>query len=102
MSIQKTKLNFGVIGAGRLGYRHALNIVRNGRANLVAVADPSKEARAHAEQDFDGVQTYEDYRDMLNDKNIQAVVIATSTKYHYEVLMDVINAGKQIFVEKPI
>lgn len=102
MSIQKAKLNFGVIGAGRLGYRHALNIVRNGRAKLVAVADPSKEARDHAEQDFDGIQTYEDYRDMLKDKNIQAVVVATSTKYHYEVLMDVINAGKQVFVEKPI
>jgi scyllo-inositol 2-dehydrogenase (NAD+) len=102
MSAQKSKLNCGVIGLGRLGYRHAMSIARNSGARLVAAADPVKEARDRALQDFEDVKVYEDYRDMLEDENIQGIVVATPTKYHYEVLMDVINAGKDIFVEKPI
>lgn len=101
MNGKDTKLKCGVIGLGRLGYRHATSIMRNNRANLVAVADPIKEARERAIQDFE-CKVYEDYKDLLEDPDIQAVVIATPTKQHYQVLMDAIQAGKSIFVEKPI
>ncbi len=102
MSSQKAKINCGVIGYGRLGSRHALNITRNSGARLGAVADPIQQARDQVVNDFDDVKVYEDYREMLEDKNINAVIIATSTKHHYKVLMDAIHYKKEIFVEKPI
>jgi scyllo-inositol 2-dehydrogenase (NAD+) len=98
----RIKLNCGVIGVGRLGYQHAMNLARNNRANLSAVADPKKEARDLAVRDFGVEKAYEDYHDILEDSDIQGVVIATPTKQHYKVLVDTIIAGKSIFVEKPI
>lgn len=98
----RIKLNCGVIGFGRLGYQHAMNLARNNRANLMAVADPKKEARDLSVQDFGVEKTYEDYHKILEDPDIEGVVIATPTKQHYQVLVDTINAGKSIFVEKPI
>ena len=102
MSLHKAKINCGVIGYGRLGSRHALNIARNSGARLLAVADPAKQARDQVLNDFDNVKVYEDYRQMLEDKDIHAVIIATSTKHHYTVLKDTIHSKKEIFVEKPI
>ncbi|MEX1327342.1 MAG: Gfo/Idh/MocA family oxidoreductase [Desulfobacterales bacterium] len=98
----RKRLNCGVIGVGRLGYQHAMNLARNNRANLVAVADPNEDARDLAVQDFGIEKTYDDYHKILEDPDIQGVVIATPTKQHYKVLVDAINAGKSIFVEKPI
>lgn len=45
---------------------------------------------------------YADYKEMLKDPAVEAVVVATPTQTHYDVLMDVIASGKPIFVEKPI
>jgi scyllo-inositol 2-dehydrogenase (NAD+) len=98
----RKRLNCGVIGVGRLGYQHAMNLARNNRANLVAVADPNEDARDLAVQDFRVEKTYDDYHKILEDPDIQGVVIATPTKQHYKVLVNTINAGKSIFVEKPI
>jgi scyllo-inositol 2-dehydrogenase (NAD+) len=96
------KLNCGVIGVGRLGYRHAASVVRNPRAKLLAVADPMAEARAKAESDFGSISVHDDYRRVLDNKDIEAVVIATPTQQHYAILVDAVRAGKKIFVEKPI
>ena len=74
------KLNCGVIGLGRLGYRHALSIVKNKDANLVAVADPMDEALLRAKEDFGSIVTSNDYTDILERKDIEAVVIATQLK----------------------
>lgn len=101
MSIKSKKLNCGVIGVGRLGYRHATSIMVNTKANLITVADPIKEARERAIQDFE-CETYEDYKDLLKDSRIEAVIITAPTKQHYTILMEAIAAGKSIFVEKPI
>lgn len=95
------KLNVGVIGLGRLGYHHAINVTRSKGAELVAIADPIPQALMRGEDDF-GVRSYVEYRDLLNDCNVDALVIATPTQTHYEVLMEAIPSGKPIFCEKPI
>lgn len=102
MAKKNTKVHCGVIGLGRLGYRHAVSITRNSNAKLVAVSDPMKEARDKAEKEFDNIGIFEDYTPLLENKSIDAIVIATPTKHHFKVLQDVIAAGKSIFVEKPI
>lgn len=97
----KKTLNIGVIGLGRLGYHHTMNVTRTMGARLVAVSDPVQAALDRAESDF-GVKGYLDYKQMIADPDVQAVVVATPTQTHYDVLMDVIATGKPIFVEKPI
>lgn len=95
------QLNIGVIGLGRLGYHHAMNITRTIGAKLVAVSDPLSAALTRAANDFD-VKAYPDYQELIADPNVAAVVVATPTQTHYTVLMDIIAARKPVFVEKPI
>jgi scyllo-inositol 2-dehydrogenase (NAD+) len=94
-------LGIGVIGAGRLGYHHAMNITRSRNASLVAVSDPNGVSLDRAAKDFD-VKGYVSYQGLIADPAVQAVVIATPTQTHYEVLTEVIRTGKPIFCEKPI
>ena len=97
----KKTLKIGVIGLGRLGYHHTMNVTRTMGARLVDVSDPVQAALDRAANDFD-VKGYLDYREMISDPEVEAVVVATPTQTHYEVLMDIIATGKPIFVEKPI
>lgn len=94
-------LKIGVIGLGRLGYHHTVNVTRSFGADLVAVADPVSDALDRGKKDF-GVKGYADYHDLIEDPNVDALVIATPTQTHYEVLMEAIPTGKPIFCEKPI
>jgi scyllo-inositol 2-dehydrogenase (NAD+) len=93
--------NIGVVGMGRLGYQHALNIAKSRGAALAAVSDPVKAALDRAVNDFD-VKGYAAYQELLSDPKVQGVVIATPTQTHYEILATAINTGKPIFCEKPI
>ncbi len=102
MDKNKKKVNVGVIGLGRLGYHHAMNAARLKGSRLVAVADPIQASLDKASADFDEIKTYLDYKDLLKDPAVDAVVIATPTKTHYNILVDTIGTGKPIFVEKPI
>jgi scyllo-inositol 2-dehydrogenase (NAD+) len=95
------KVKVGVIGYGRLGAHHAMNVMRHTQAELCAVADPMEQTLARAKSET-GAKTYTDYRDILADPDIQAVVIASPTKFHYDILQDTIDANKSIFIEKPI
>jgi predicted dehydrogenase len=47
-------------------------------------------------------KTYRNYKDLLADKDIQAVLIATPEHWHYQMVIDAIAAGKDIYVEKPL
>jgi scyllo-inositol 2-dehydrogenase (NAD+) len=94
-------LNIGVIGAGRLGYHHASNVMRSKGANLIAVSDAAKESLDRAVKDFD-VKGYASYKDLITDPEVEALVVATPTQTHYEILTEAINSGKPIFCEKPI
>ncbi|MDR1588075.1 MAG: Gfo/Idh/MocA family oxidoreductase [Treponema sp.] len=94
-------LNIGVIGAGRLGYHHALNITRSRGAALAAVSDPAGNALDRAVNDF-GVKGFTSYKELILDPEVEAVVIATPTQTHYEILVETIKTGKPVFCEKPI
>jgi scyllo-inositol 2-dehydrogenase (NAD+) len=97
------RLNCGVIGLGRLGFQHARHLagVIEG-AKLCAVSDPVEAARKHAGDNFGGVSVYADYHELLAQKDIDAVVVASSTNTHGQIVMDALEAGKAVFCEKPI
>ena len=91
-----------ILGAGRIGMFHAENIVNNvSGLTLKAIADPVPEVGERASERLD-VEVEEDWRVVVQDPGIDAVVIASPTDYHAEQIVGAIEAGKHIFCEKPI
>ena len=97
------KVNIAVIGTGRMGSVHVRNLVRSiPEANLVAICDIRLDV-AQALADELGIdRVVEDYHDLLADKTIEAVLIASSTNTHAFIMKDAALAGKHIFCEKPL
>ena len=71
-------------------------------AALTAVADPCRENVQAALQELEIEKGYEDYRELLKDEEIDAVIIVTPTKYHCEIAVEAARAGKHILCEKPM
>jgi myo-inositol 2-dehydrogenase/D-chiro-inositol 1-dehydrogenase len=97
------QVNIAVIGTGRIGSMHTRNLVRYiHEANLLAVCDIRLDV-AQAVADEVGIErVVKDYHELLEDKNIEAFLIATNTDTHHFIVKDVANAGKHIFCEKPL
>lgn len=91
----------GLLGAGRIGKMHAENIISSvPNAFLKAVADPKLDEDWAKNMDIP-VRSRE-LDTLLSDPEIEAVVIATSSSLHVEMIKKVAAAGKHIFCEKPI
>ena len=95
-------INVGVIGCGYWGP----NIVRNFRqidnCNLKWCSDLSESRIKHMKGLYPSIKFTKDYNDILNDKEIGAVVIATPVSTHFKIGMDALMKGKHILIEKPI
>ena len=99
----KHTINVGVIGTGRIGRLHAENLmVRIPQANLLAVSDIIVEAAEGVAAELGVPAVYQDYRHILDDRSIDAVLICSSTDTHAQIMEEAAQAGKQIFCEKPI
>jgi myo-inositol 2-dehydrogenase/D-chiro-inositol 1-dehydrogenase len=98
-----SKVNIGLIGAGRIGNLHAQHLAfRLPEANLLAVADIFVEAAKKCATDCRIPSAFQDYHRILDNPDIDAVVICTSTDTHAEIIGEATAAGKHIFCEKPI
>jgi myo-inositol 2-dehydrogenase/D-chiro-inositol 1-dehydrogenase len=97
-------LNIGVIGAGRIGKIHAENIAYfMHQAKLKAIADVNLTPAIEAWAKGLGVTTVSKDPDViLNDPEIQAVIICSSTDTHSDFVIKAAKAGKHIFCEKPV
>lgn len=99
----KDKVRIGIIGLGGRGRYFAQAFAQNPRAELVAVADPMEKPLALVRQQFgDSVRYYPDYREMLEARDIEAVVVASADKAHRENAVAVFEAGKHCLLEKPM
>lgn len=94
----------GVIGVGRIGRVHITSIMTNVRgAEVRAAADPYMNDETAAWAKSMGVEyTTRDYAEILNDPEIDAVLICSSTDTHSRISIEAIQAGKHVFCEKPI
>lgn len=101
-AIVSSELKIGLIGAGHHGRYIAPMIREAGNVSLRAAADISEEAldRAMAECGFP--TGYALYQDMLEDEPLDAVIVATPHHLLYDACMAAIQAGKHLFVEKPM
>jgi len=96
-------LELGLIGAGRIGKLHAENITHYiPGAKLLWVADVVEEAAAKAAKDFGIPHWTCKYEQVLEDPNVKAVLICTSTDTHAEIVRAAAVAKKHIFCEKPL
>ncbi len=96
-------VRIGVLGAGRIGLVHAENAsFRVPGAEVAIVADLSKEAAARCAAQVKAPKATGSVEEVLADKSVDAVVIATSTDTHARLITEAARAGKHIFCEKPI
>lgn len=97
------KVKIGVIGSGRIGRLHIENLTHLvNAADVIAVADVYVEKSREWIENLGIKNLYSDYRELLANDEVEAVVIATSTDTHAEISIAAARAGKQIFCEKPI
>lgn len=96
-------LGICLIGAGRAGMIHARNYKNKvPNASIVAVVDVFEEAARTAAEELGITKYYTDYKKILDDGEIDAVVVVAPTDLHMQIVVDCANAGKHIFCEKPM
>ena len=93
-------VRFGLLGAGRIGKLHGGNIAASAKAKLVAVADIDMKA-ADALAKTHGAEARSP-DDIIAAKDIDAVLIGTSTDTHADYIETAVRAGKAVFCEKPV
>ena len=90
----------GIIGAGLWGR----NIIRNfyNLGYLHTVCDIDNENLKNVISDYNNVNTTNDYKEILNNPEIKGVVVVTPSHTHYKIVKELLEHGKNVYVEKPI
>lgn len=96
------KLNFGIIGCGRIAYKHAEAIKKNEKANLLCACDIIEERAGEYKDKYGAEAHFTDYRKMLEYHGLDVVNICTPSGMHAEMGIAVAQAGKHVIVEKPM
>ncbi|MFN0165457.1 MAG: Gfo/Idh/MocA family protein [Bryobacteraceae bacterium] len=97
------RIRLAVVGTGPRGRYLMKELTRLGGVEWVAVCDVYDVRRAQAAEQAGGkVEQYTDYRPILERKDVDAVIVATPDHWHAPVAIDAMNAGKDVYVEKPM
>ncbi|WNQ10311.1 inositol 2-dehydrogenase [Paenibacillus aurantius] len=98
-----TKIRIGIIGAGRIGKIHTENLLRLPEVEVKAVSDLFAGPELKAWADERGIRTLTtDSADLINDPEIDALFICSSTDTHVPLIKQAAEAGKHVFCEKPV
>ncbi len=95
-------MRVGVVGLGYWGPNLARNFDRLPGAELAWICDVSEEARARWAPAFPGARVSGDLGELIADRELEAVVVATDVPSHAELAQRALEAGKHVFVEKPL
>ncbi|MBN2486807.1 MAG: Gfo/Idh/MocA family oxidoreductase [Bacteroidales bacterium] len=89
-----------VIGLGKMGLSHAAIVGAHPKVDMVSVCDTSSMV-LDVFNKFTKVKTYSDYVQMIDNENLDFVVVATPTKFHYPIVKYALEKGLHVFCEKP-
>jgi predicted dehydrogenase len=98
------RLNLGVIGVGGMGFSHVQMLKPRTDVQITAVSDIYTKRKQRA-RDFLGLsdkQVHHDYKDLLARSDVDAVFVVTPDHWHYRMAMDALDAGKDVYVQKPM
>ena len=96
-------LGIALVGCGRAGMVHARNFAGRIRgARLVALIDPVREAAAAAASELGVPDFSTDVRDALKNPRVAAIIVATPTIYHRDIVIAAAQAGRHVLCEKPM
>ena len=96
------KIKVGVIGLGYWGPNVARNIHSLDNCELAAICDLEKDRLDHVSQQYPSAKACSNVESVLNDREIDAVAIATPLRSHFPLAMASLEAGKHVLVEKPL
>ncbi|WP_266368732.1 Gfo/Idh/MocA family oxidoreductase [Tellurirhabdus rosea] len=109
------RINIGAIGTGRISRGHDMpGVWQYDNALIMSVCDVDSKraedakklvngvyAKKTGKQDYDGVRVYTDYRELLNNKDVDAVLVSTPDHWHAPIVIDAVRAGKDVYMQKP-
>lgn len=98
----KANLNIGVIGYGYWGPNLVRNFAEIPSVKVKTISDYKPELLAKVKKRYPSMEITTDYQEILADKTIDAVVIATPVSSHFDLAMAALKAGKHVLVEKPM
>jgi len=108
------RIQLGFIGVGTMGGGHVGGFLRSPEVQVVAVCDVVRERKDNKQKmvedyygkakksEFKGCKAYGDFRELLQNKDVDAVVIATPDHWHAIICVQAAEAGKDIYCEKPL
>lgn len=96
------EIKIGIIGAGHWGPNHIRTFSSMPNVKISMVADLETERLNNVSKLYPNIKLVKDYQEILVDKSIDAVIIATPTKTHHEITKNALLAGKHVLVEKPL
>ncbi len=103
---QAQKIRIGVIGINGMGWSNLNAILQDNRAQCVALCDVDSNVLKKRVDELGkrGIQvtTTTDYKQLLANKDVDAVIIGTPDHWHCKMMIDAVAAGKDVYVEKPV
>ena len=95
-------MRFAIVGCGYISRVHLTSIKKIKNAEAVAVVDKDKKKAEERAAEFGIPRIYTNWQEAFKSKDVDAAIICLPHKLHYACVMDALNAGKHVFVEKPI
>ncbi|MEM9647524.1 MAG: Gfo/Idh/MocA family oxidoreductase [Bacteroidota bacterium] len=101
------RIQVGLIGCNGMGFANLMSMLKNSEVEVVALCDVDKnvlgaKTKELAKANIKKPKWYSDYRKLLEDKDVDVVIIGTPDHWHCLQLVDAVNAGKDVYCEKPI
>ena len=96
------RIQLGVIGVGGRGQYDMTVFQKTSEVDVRAVCDVYGRRIDEAVTKAPGAKTFYDHRKLLDLKEVDAVLVATPDHWHKQIAIDAMNAGKDVYVEKPL
>src|SRR5207244_3297954 len=96
------RVRLGLIGCGSRGVGDMLNFVKLGNVDVTALCDVYGDQIDRAKRDAPAAKTFKDHRRLLELRDVDVALIAVPDHWHAAIAIDALNAGKDVYIEKPL